>query len=90
MQQLDLQRIAYDIRIVPPTKGERKKSKLLKILRPSFLSLILFAVIASGVFLAANSPEVRQWLAGLEQNGVLPSGARSFIDHLSPLARPEN
>jgi hypothetical protein len=90
MQQLDLQRIAYDIRIVPSTKGEKKKSKLLKILKPLFLSLILLAVIASGGFLAASSPEVRHWLAGLEQNGVLPGGTRSFINHLSPLAGPEN
>ena len=89
MQQLELQRIAYHVRIVPPAQNEKKGRSLSSVLRPFFLVFVLFATIGCGGFLALNSPEVRHWLAGLEKSGVLPDAVKSFIDHLAPLAGPE-
>jgi len=66
MQQLELHRIAYDVRIVA-APAEKKKSTCLVSVKQLFVSLILVAIVSLAVIWVIQSPDAHQWAIELQQ-----------------------
>ena len=83
MQQLELQRIAYDVKIInAPAQGQKPAVARSTSLKPLFLGLILVAIVAFSAIWAVNSPDGQQWAAQLQRSMNHATG--SLVKHPTP------